>query len=148
MAAFPKTIATIGWGMSSWPLIKSQADNANTKKLEKKRPHWMLKNAACSHFQQIDWHTSLPFMHSINTLSRIAAIPQLRATLWITSSFHHTVCICNTQVMHDTVFTLQYTGHAWHSVHLTTHRSWHNVHLTTQVMTQCSPDKTQVMTQY
>ena len=39
----------------------------------------MLKNAARSHFLQMDRHATLPFMWLINILSRTSAIPQPRS---------------------------------------------------------------------
>ena len=67
MAAFPQTIAMIGWALSSWPIIKSHTDNTwlywNKKE---KRQHQLLKNVTHSHFLQTDRHASLPFMRLIN----------------------------------------------------------------------------------
>ena len=80
MAAFHKTIATIGQAMSSWPIMKSHPDNA-----------WeiffapVVKNASSSHFLQMDRCSSLPFMRPIKTFHRISAIPQPRSNTVIYS---------------------------------------------------------------
>ena len=77
MVAFPKTIATIGWAMSSWPIIKSHTDNANKRR--KKEPHRLLKKAGCSHFLWTGGCAGHRLTQPMNIFCGISAILEARS---------------------------------------------------------------------
>ena len=82
MAAFLKTIAMIGQATSSWPIMKSNTDNAwlqyYTHK-EWKNASPVIKKCSPFSFLRMDRCASLPFMSPINILSGISPIPQPRS---------------------------------------------------------------------
>ena len=92
IVVFPKTIATIGWAMSCWPIIQSHTDNTWLKCRQKKKGlHQLFKNAAHSNFPRMDECDILPFKRLINRFSGISTIRQPRSNTALQVMWPHSL---------------------------------------------------------